>query len=178
MHESLSSTELKRLHREWRKQTNRKIAVIIVGVQGPYNIGSIIRTAAAERIDHIWFTEGATTPSNPKTGKTALGTDRYIKWTEIANANEAIDLARSHGYKVVGLELASHSIPIHDANFSDNICLLIGHEDRGIPSALLEQCDFVTFIPQLGKIGSLNVSIAASIGLYEIRRQEWSQNNY
>ena len=49
MHENLSSTELKRLHRQWRKETSRRVSLIIAGIQGPYNIGSIIRTAAAER---------------------------------------------------------------------------------------------------------------------------------
>jgi len=175
MHENLSSTELKRLHRQWRKQTNRKVSLIIAGVQGPYNVGSIIRTAAAERVDHIWFVEGSTTPKNTKTGKTALGSERFINWTIETDVSSAIESARIQGYKIVGLELASNAEPILTANLKEDVCLLIGHEDRGIPKTALDECDLVTYIPQVGKIGSLNVAIATSIALYEVRRQEWAE---
>ena len=70
MSEHLSNTELKRLHRDWRKKTNNRLALIIDGIQGPYNVGSIIRSSAAERVDFAWFSSGATTPDNTKTGKT------------------------------------------------------------------------------------------------------------
>tara|TARA_B100001250_G_scaffold115029_1_gene97445 strand:+ start:473 stop:1009 length:537 start_codon:yes stop_codon:yes gene_type:complete len=175
MHENLSSTELKRLHRQWRKETNRRVSLIIAGTQGPYNIGSIIRTAAAERIDHIWFLEGSTTPENTKTGKTALGSERFVEWSIATDGNAALKSARSQGYKIVALELASGAEPIHIANLKEDACFVIGHEDRGIPTVLLDQCDLVTYIPQLGKIGSLNVAIATSIALYEFRRQEWNE---
>ena len=72
MTEHLSNTELKRLHRQWRKKTDYRVSLIIDGVQGPYNIGSIIRSAAAKRVNSIWFASGATTPSNVKSGKTAF----------------------------------------------------------------------------------------------------------
>ena len=55
MSEHLSNTELKRLHRDWRKKTNNRLALIIDGIQGPYNVGSIIRSSAAERVDFAWF---------------------------------------------------------------------------------------------------------------------------
>ena len=56
MNENLSGTDLKRLHREWRKKTRGKLAIIVNGVQGPYNIGSILRTAAAERVETVSYT--------------------------------------------------------------------------------------------------------------------------
>ncbi len=175
MHETLSSTELKRLHRKWRKATQRRVSLIIAGVQGPYNVGSIIRTSAAERVETIWFISGSTTPENTKTGKTALGTERYIEWLEVADSDAAFMDARSKGYEIVGLELASGAEPIHNVDFNGDVCLVIGHEDRGIPSDLLRECDLVTYIPQLGKVGSLNVAVATAIALYEVRRQEWKQ---
>jgi len=174
MNENLSGTELKRLHREWRKKPRGKLSMIICGVQGPYNVGSILRSAAAERVDHIWFTANATTPDSPKVGKTALGSERYLEWKETASSFEAIDEARSQGYQVIALELATESLPIYKLDLRGNICIVIGHEDRGLDSKTLEACDFTTFIPQLGKIGSLNVAVATSIAIYEIRRQGWS----
>ena len=175
MSQNLSGTQLKRLHRDWRKKPRGKLAIIICGVQGPYNVGSILRTAAAERVDHIWFTSNATTPDNSKVGKTALGSERYIQWKEFDTPSEAIIEARSEGYTIVALELTTDSLPIFEVDLSGNVCFVIGHEDRGIEPKILTECDAASYIPQLGKIGSLNVAVAASIAMYEIRRQAWIQ---
>ena len=176
MNENLSGTDLKRLHREWRKKTRGKLAIIVNGVQGPYNIGSILRTAAAERVERIWFTSNATTPQNPKVGKTALGSERYLDWKVVDSPFEAINEARSEGYTIIGLELSSGAQPIYESDLTGDICFVVGHEDRGIETKVLAECDSSTFIPQLGKIGSLNVAVAASIAIYEIRRQAWIQH--
>jgi len=113
MTRNLTSTELKRLHREWRRQTSGRLAIIVDGVQGPFNVGAIIRTAAAQRVEHIWFASGATTPDNSKVGKTALGTDRYLTWSETALVADAIAEAKGAGYHVVGVELAEGAQPLH-----------------------------------------------------------------
>ena len=54
------------------------------------------------------------------------------------------------------------------------MCLAVGHEDRGLSRAVLDACTEVAFIPQLGRIGSLNVASAAAIAIYETRRREWA----
>ena len=72
MSRNLTGTDLKRLHRDWRRRTDGRLALLVDGAQGPFNIGAIIRTAAAERVEYIWFAAGATTPDNSKVGKTAL----------------------------------------------------------------------------------------------------------
>ncbi|MEC9395950.1 MAG: TrmH family RNA methyltransferase [Actinomycetota bacterium] len=51
--------------------------------------------------------------------------------------------------------------------------MAFGHEDRGLSAAVLEACTTVAFIPQLGKVGSLNVGTAAGIALYEVNRRGW-----
>jgi tRNA (guanosine-2'-O-)-methyltransferase len=55
-----------------------------------------------------------------------------------------------------------------------DVALVIGHEDRGLSKAALAGCDELAFIPQLGKIASLNVATATAIALYEVRRRAWS----
>lgn len=171
---NLGGTDLKRLHREWRRRTDGRLAVILDGVAGPFNVGAIIRTAAAERIDHLWFAGGATTDSNPRVGRTALGTERYLRTSETATTVAAIAEARDGGYRVVGIELASGASALHELDLRTDVCLVIGHEDRGIGRDALGACDAVGFVPQLGKVGSLNVATAASIAIYEVRRQHWT----
>ncbi len=173
MSRNLTSTELKRLHRAWRRQTNSRLAIIMDGVQGPFNVGAVIRTAAAQRVDHIWFANGATTPANNKVGKTALGTDRYLTWTETETVAQAAEQAKADGYQVVGVELAEGAKPLHHCDLARDTALVLGHEDRGISKEGFTHLDAVGFVPQLGKVGSLNVATAASIAIYEARRQCW-----
>jgi tRNA (guanosine-2'-O-)-methyltransferase len=174
MTRQLDSTGLKRLHREWRRRSTGRVALVLDHVQSPFNVGSILRTAAALKVDHLWLVGDTAVPTNPKTAKTALGSQRFVEWTCHDTVTEALDAAHEHGYHVVGLELADDAVPLPELKVDAPVCLVIGHEDRGLSPATLAACDDVTFIPQLGRIGSLNVATATAVALYEVRRREWS----
>ena len=169
----MSPTEQKRLNREWRRRTDGRVALLLDSVQTPYNVGSIIRTAAAFRIDHVWLAGASAPPSHTKSRKTSLGTERLVTWSEHESVVEAMAEAKGDGYAMVGIELADGAVPLHEARLGTDVCLALGHEDRGLSPLTLAACDEVAFIPQLGKVGSLNVAVAASIALYEARRQAW-----
>ena len=78
------------------------------------------------------------------------------------------------GYALVGLELAEGARPLHELDLPPDVCLAVGHEDRGLSKACLARCDAVGYLPQLGAIGSLNVAVAASIAIFELRRRSWT----
>lgn len=171
---NLDSTGQKRLHRAWRRRTEGTLALLLDNVQNPFNVGAIVRTAAAFRVEHVWLA-GATEPiTHPKTKKTALGADRYLTFTTTATAEEAVRDAQAKGYTVVGIELADGAQPLHELDLGPKVCLALGHEERGLSPATLAACDHVAFLPMLGKIGSLNVATAAGIACYEARRQSWT----
>ncbi|MDQ6781887.1 MAG: TrmH family RNA methyltransferase [Actinomycetota bacterium] len=170
----LGPTDLKRLHREWNRRSTRRLALLLDGISSPFNVGAIARTAAAFRVDHLYLGAGATSPRHNKAGKTALGTDRYLSWSVFERSHDAADTAREDGFAVIGLELADHAIPLHVLDAGPDVCLAVGHEDHGLSPATLAACDAVAFLPQMGRVGSLNVATAASIALYELRRKEWS----
>jgi tRNA (guanosine-2'-O-)-methyltransferase len=171
---TLTSTELKRLHRAWRRRTDGRLALLLDSVQTPYNVGSILRTAAAYRVDHLWLVGATESPTHAKTQKTALGSQRFLTWTVCAEVDEAVDQVQAQGYGLVGVELAEGAVPMHEAVLPADACLAVGHEDRGLAKATLARCDQLVFLPQLGSIGSLNVATAAAIALYEARRQHWT----
>jgi len=173
MSRHLSSTELKRLHREWRHRPTPRLALALDGVQTPYNVGSILRMAAAYRVDHLWMAAPTAPVRHAKTAKTALGSERFLTWTEVDEGTEAVEMARQAGYRVIGIELAHDAVPLHELDLTVDVCFVVGHEDRGLASATLEACDAVGYIPQLGRIGSLNVASATAIAIYEARRQSW-----
>ena len=169
----LDGTGMKRLHREWRRRTDGRLALVLDNVANPFNVGSIVRTAAAERVDHLYL-GGGTAPSHDKVNKTALGTARYLTWTEFESGVPAVEAARADGYQIVAIEPTDTAQPLHDVPMDTDVALVIGHEDRGCTPATLAACDAVAFIPQLGKVGSLNVATAAAIAIYEARRRSWS----
>jgi tRNA (guanosine-2'-O-)-methyltransferase len=165
---------MKRLHREWRRRTEGRLALVIDDVQGPFNVGAIIRTAAALRVDDVWLAGRTPEPGDTKVGKTALGTQRYLSFQRVDEASAAIDAARTVGYRVVGIELADGARPLHELVLGQATCLVVGHEDRGLSVTTLAACDDVAYLPLLGKVASLNVATATAIACYEVRRQGWS----
>ena len=106
----LGSTDLKRLHRDWRRRSTARLSVALDGVQGPFNVGGIIRTAAAYRAEHLWLTATSTGPDNPKVAKTALGTDRYLTVETEPTMLECAAKAHDRGFRVVGIELAAGAL--------------------------------------------------------------------
>ena len=171
----LDGTGMKRLHRDWRRRTDGRLAVVLEDVQGPFNVGAIIRTAAALRVDDVWLATRTPEPTDTKVAKTALGTDRYLTFHRSPDGPSAVEAAQAAGYQVVAIELADEAVPLHELTLSDATCLVVGHEDRGCTPATLAACDAVAFLPLLGKVGSLNVATAAAMACYEVRRRAWTQ---
>lgn len=172
----LDSTGLKRLHRAWRRRPAAGLGLILDHVQSPFNVGAILRSAAAFKVDHLWLVGDTASPTEAKAAKVALGTQRYVEWTWHGTAPEAAAAARDAGYRIVGVELTDDAVPLDRVALDGPVALALGHEDRGLSPAALGACDAVAFIPQLGRVGSLNVATAAAIALYEVRRRGWASN--
>jgi tRNA (guanosine-2'-O-)-methyltransferase len=171
----LRGTELKRLHRSWRRRNTHRLALLLDNVGNPYNVGSIVRSAAALGVEHLYLAGESASPRAPKAQKTALGTDRYLGYTEHGAVADAAAAAHGDGYWVVGLELADPADPLAVLDLARDVCVMLGHEDHGISTAGLAACDAVGYIPMTGRVGSLNVASAAAIACYEVRRQHWSE---
>jgi tRNA (guanosine-2'-O-)-methyltransferase len=170
----LDGTGLKRLHRDWRRRTEGRLALVLDSVEGPFNVGAIIRTAAALRADDVWLAGRTPEPTDTKVAKTALGTDRYLRFHRADDGAAAVVAAQAAGYEVLAIELTDDAVPLHELTLGAATCLVVGHEDRGCTQATLAACDRVAFLPLLGRVGSLNVATAASMACYEVRRQAWS----
>jgi tRNA (guanosine-2'-O-)-methyltransferase len=167
----LKSVDQKRLHRTWQRRTEQRLALLLCDVRDPFNVGSIVRTAAALRAEHLYLTEHATAPDHQKAGRTALGTERYLAWSRHDGIVDAAGAARADGFRVVGLELADESRPFFELALDDDVCLVLGSESNGLNEAALDCCDDVGYVPQLGRVGSFNVAVAAAMAMYEVRRQ-------
>lgn len=170
----LRGTDLKRLHRTWRRRSDHRLALLLDSVGNPYNVGAIVRSAAAFGVDALLAAGSSASPRAPKAAKTALGTERYLDFSEHATVADAAATARAAGYVVVGVELADPAVPLADLDLARDVCLVLGHEDHGVSPAGLAACDVIGYVPLVGKVGSLNVAAAAAIACYEARRQHWA----
>ena len=128
----LDGTGMKRLHREWRRRTEGRLALVLDDVQGPFNVGAIIRTAAALRVDDLWLA-GRTARARRHEGR--QDRPRHPALPDVpprrGRSSRPIDAARAAGYRVVGVELADGAVPLHELPLTDATCLVVGHEDRG-----------------------------------------------
>jgi len=170
----LGTTEVKRLNRDWRRRTGSRLSLLLDGVGQPFNVGSIIRSAAAFGVGQVWLCGDTAQPGHPSARKTALGTDRLLAFEQFPTAAAGAEAARAAGYRVVAVELAGDAVPLHEAPLAGDICVAVGNEDHGCSAALLAAADVIAYIPQIGKVGSLNVAAATAIALAEVRRQEWA----
>ncbi|GAA3743821.1 tRNA (guanosine-2'-O-)-methyltransferase [Spinactinospora alkalitolerans] len=173
MSTQLRPTDVKRLNRQWRRRTEGRIALIVESVTQPFNLGSILRSGAAFGVEALWLTGNAIDPTHPQVGKTALGSEAKLHWERLRGSAEAARAARAEGFRVVAVELARDAVPLHEAPLEGDVCLAVGAEDHGCSPALLAEADALAYIPQIGRVGSLNVAVATAIAIAETRRREW-----
>jgi tRNA (guanosine-2'-O-)-methyltransferase len=166
----LGPTDVKRLNRSWRRLTTARLSVLLESIGQPFNLGSIIRTAAAFGAAEVWLCGDCADPDHPSARKTALGTGRHLTFRRVRDVSEAATELRGRGSRLVAVELAAGAVPLHAADLAGDCCLAFGNEDRAAAAA-------VTYIPQAGRIGSLNVAAAVAVALAEARRREWARSD-
>jgi tRNA (guanosine-2'-O-)-methyltransferase len=170
----LRATDVKRLNRGWRRRTESRVGLLVESVTQPFNVGSIMRSAAAFGVEHLWLAGNATPPTHPNARKTGLGTERLVPWDPAVPVPDAVRAVRAAGLRIVAIELTGDAQPLHEAPLDGDVCLAVGGEDHGCSPALLDAADAVSYIPQVGRVGSLNVAVATAIALAETRRREWA----
>lgn len=169
----LRGTELKRFHREVRRELpiSHRIIAILQSVEYPVNVGSIFRIADAAALEELILCGITPTPDNPTVAKVGRGKHTRVRWRYVPDVAQAIAEVKAENYRVYALELTADAAPYHTVDWPDKVCLVAGHEDHGITKATLALCDGAVFIPMWGKGASLNVHVALGIVVYHIRAQ-------
>ncbi|RFU37755.1 TrmH family RNA methyltransferase [Actinomadura logoneensis] len=170
----LRPTDVKRLNRDWRRRTGGRLGLLVESVTQPFNMGSIIRSAAVFGVERLWLAGNAISADHRNVAKTALGTERLVPWEHAGTVADAVAAVRAQGLRLVAVELTGDAVPLHEAPLDGDVCLAVGGEDHGCSPALLAAADAVAYIPQVGRVGSLNVAVATAVALAEARRREWA----
>ncbi|MDE6081759.1 MAG: 23S rRNA (guanosine(2251)-2'-O)-methyltransferase RlmB, partial [Muribaculaceae bacterium] len=144
--------------------------VVLDGITDVRNFGAIARTCECAGVNAIVIPERDSVSVGGDAVKTSAGALLHIPVCRERNTLSAVRYLRDAGYQVVA---ASEKAEINytQGDFTTPVAIVMGSEDTGISPEVLRQCDTLVGIPQFGKIGSLNVSVAAGIMMYEVVRQ-------
>lgn len=152
------------------KRGRRAFFVVLDGVEDPHNLGAIIRTAEGAGADGIIIPERRAVGVTSTVVKASAGASEYVPIAKVTNISRAIEEIKSNNIWTVGLdERGSQTYDQIDYNM--DCALVLGAEGHGLHQHVREKCDYLVSIPMLGKIASLNVSVAAGVVMYEVARQ-------
>jgi TrmH family RNA methyltransferase len=143
-------------------------AVLLDNLQDPGNLGSILRSAAAAGIEHVYCNTGTALAWSPKVLRAGMGAHFLLK------IFEGVDLAalvKNSQIPVVATSSHAHQ-RLYDLDLTEPVAWLFGHEGKGVSAELLAQASHQIAIPHLGAIESLNVAASAAICFFEQVRQK------
>lgn len=145
--------------------------IILDEIEDPHNFGSIIRTAEVCGAHGIIIPKRRNVGATPTVYKTSAGAIEHVKIAKVTNINATIDEIKERGVWVYGADMDAESY-IFNTDLTGAVALVIGSEGRGISKLTKEKCDVLVKIPMVGKITSLNASVAGGIIMYEIMKQK------
>ena len=143
--------------------------IICDEIEDPHNLGAIIRTAETVGADGVIIPKRRSASLNATVFKTSAGAASYVPVARVSNLAAAIDTLKENGVWIYGTDASGSEYTKTD--LTGGCGLVIGSEGFGISRLIREKCDFMLKLPMLGRINSLNASVAAGIFMYEVLRQ-------
>ena len=140
--------------------------ILLDGITDPHNLGAIIRTAECSGVHGIVIPQHRSAGLSPAAVKTSAGAVEYVKVARVGNLTRAIETLQSRNIWVYAVTMDGEDY--RKTDFSGGVALVIGAEGKGISRLVAEKCDRSVSLPMVGKIDSLNASVAAGIVMYQV----------
>ena len=145
------------------------VVIVLDQVTDPRNIGAIMRSAFAFGACAVIVTEKYTPETTASMAKAASGALDRLPLVRVTNLTRSLVLLKKAGFWLAGLD-ANADQTIVQANFNGKLAIILGAEGSGLRRLTSQNCDYLVNIPIQQSTDSLNVSVAASIALYEVFR--------
>lgn len=155
-----------------QKNGTKPFIIICDEIEDPHNLGAIIRTAETSGADGVIIPKRRSASLNATVFKTSAGAASYVPVARVPNLAACIDTLKENGVWIYGTDASGTDYS--ETDFTGGVALVIGSEGFGISKLIQKKCDFMIKLPMLGKINSLNASVAAGIFMYEVLRQRRS----
>jgi len=139
-------------------------------LEDPHNLGALLRTADATGVHGVLIPKHRSVPLNATVAKTSAGAIEYVPVVRIGNIAQTLKSLKEKGFWVAGADMDGAQA-YNEADLTGALVLVVGSEGRGMSRLTKEACDFVVRLPMVGRINSLNASVAGSILMYESMRQ-------
>ena len=153
-----------------RKRGDYSLVIVLDGVEDPHNLGAILRTADAAGADGVVIPERRAVGVTGTVAKTSAGASEHLPVAKVTNIARTLGEFKAKGLWTVGLDERGKQ-NYDNVDYKMNCALVLGAEGKGLHDLVSRKCDFLVSIPILGKVPSLNVSVAAGVVLYEVVRQ-------
>jgi tRNA G18 (ribose-2'-O)-methylase SpoU len=161
------------------------VHVVLADVRGLANVGLAFRLCDNLRIGHLWpcgITGHPSYPGDPRPGpvrercdreiaRTAVMAVPHVPWTYRPDAAAVVRERRAAGDRIVVLEQAAGARRLEDADLGAPLCLVVGHERRGVPDEVLALADEAVELPVWGMANSINVAMSLAVIGYEAARR-------
>lgn len=144
--------------------------VLLDELEDPHNLGALLRTADATGVHGILIPKRRSVSLNATVAKTSAGAVEYVPVARIGNIAQTLKKLKEKGFWVAGADMDGEKA-YYEADLTGPLVLVVGSEGRGMSRLTKEACDFIVSMPMVGRINSLNASVAGSILMYESMRQ-------
>lgn len=167
----LKNSELNRLDVATFKAAKKTpLIVILDNVRSLNNVGSVFRTADAFAIEKIYLCGITATPPHKDIQKTALGATESVAWEYAQDTATVVNQLQLQGVIVAAIEQAEQALWLQDVTIIPNkkYAIVLGHEVKGVQQKVVNACDWVIEIPQIGTKHSLNISVSTGVVLWDM----------
>ena len=148
--------------------------VILDGICDPQNLGAIIRSAECAGVHGVIIPERRAVGLTPIVAKCSAGAIEYMRIARVTNISQTIEKLKKENVWVYGASMEGKNYS--RVNMTGACAIVIGAEGEGLSTLVKRNCDCLVSLPQLGKIDSLNASVAAGILIYDCLRQKGEKN--
>ena len=153
--------------------TGPALYLVLDNVQDPHNLGACLRTADATGVHGVIITKDNATGITPTVCKVASGAAETVPVYQVTNLARTLRWLKGEGLWIMGAA-GETAQSVYSADFTLPMALVVGTEGKGLRRLTKEQCDVLVAVPMLGKVDSLNLSVATGVLLYEAVRQRLS----
>ena len=169
----LTVEDMHRIDVETFKQSEKlPLVMVLDNVRSLHNVGSVLRTADAFRIEAVYMCGITATPPSAEIHKTALGAEDSVNWQYFEDTMQAVDKLKNEGYTVLAVEQVEGSLKLGNFAFEPQkkYALIMGNVVKGVRQDVVDACHQALEIPQYGTKHSMNVSVTAGIVMWEVER--------
>jgi 23S rRNA (guanosine2251-2'-O)-methyltransferase len=146
------------------------LVVVLDGVEDPHNVGAILRTCDATGVSGVIRQDRHSAALDGVVGKASAGALAHARIATVVNIARAVEELKAANVWTIGLAGDARDL-YTDLDWTLPSAIVLGAEGTGLRRLVAERCDRLVRIPMLGAVGSLNVSVAAGVVLYEVVRQ-------